>query len=344
MSKNRLYWLLQIGGWILYMFINTALILIADRFDVKDFINQIIVTVFVIFTTHVYRNFLLKRGWLKYRMPKLIPRILTMVVFLAFIDTVFLVFISFIVKDTVLNTNLLLKLLIGNLAVFIVLHLIWNLIYFAYHYFENYRASLKFEAAINEIKLNKLKSQLNPHFIFNALNSIRALVDENPKKSKLAITQLSGILRNALSMDDRKLIKFSEELEIVKDYLGLESVRYEERLRIEFDIDPDSEGFQIPPLMVQTLVENGIKHGVSKLVNGGLIKVTTQVNHESLNIEIRNSGQYLNGIVMKHKGYGIDNTKKRLELLYGDKFSFSIKNEDENTVLTALIIPKYREQ
>ena len=133
-----------------------------------------------------------------------------------------------------------------------------------------------------EIELNNLKSQLNPHFIFNALNSIRALVDENPLKSKQAINQLSNILRNSLASDKKGLTKFEDELKIVKDYLGLESIRFEERLKTEFDIHPESQKFLVPPLMIQTLVENGIKHGISKLTPGGVIQLKTFVDEQSL--------------------------------------------------------------
>ena len=94
---------------------------------------------------------------------------------------------------------------------------------------------------MREIELEHLKSQLNPHFIFNALNSIRALVDENPKKSKNAITQLSNILRNSLVGEKRKLTKFEDELGTVKDYLALESTRFEERLTTNFDIHQQSK-------------------------------------------------------------------------------------------------------
>ena len=133
-----------------------------------------------------------------------------------------------------------------------------------------------------EIELNNLKSQLNPHFIFNALNSIRALVDENPSKSKQAINQLSNILRNSLASDKKGLTKFEDELKIVKDYLGLESIRFEERLKTEFEIHPDSQKFLVPPLMIQTLVENGIKHGISKLTPGGVIQLKTFVDNNHL--------------------------------------------------------------
>ncbi|MCE3280163.1 MAG: histidine kinase [Bacteroidetes bacterium] len=198
---------------------------------------------------------------------------------------------------------------------------------------------MKWEASINEIELNKLKSQLNPHFMFNAMNSIRALVDENPGKSKDAITQLSNILRNTLQMGKNKVIAFEEELKIVNDYLALESIRYEERLKTNVDIHPDSKQFYVPPLMIQTLVENGIKHGVSKLTAGGTLEIKTDIREDKLYIFIRNSGQ-VDPQKETDSGFGIKNTLQRLQLLYGKSASMKISNEDNKTVLTELVIPK----
>jgi len=273
-------------------------------------------------------------------MSRLIPRVLFFIVVLSFVNTTFVVITNYVLEPISLEDDEVISQVIIEFVSFAILFLFWNLIYFLYHYFENYSTTLKFEATINEIKLNKLKSQLNPHFIFNALNSIRALVDENPKKSKIAITQLSNILRNSLIMDERRLIRFNEEMLIVKDYLDLESIRFEERLQVEYNIHPNSNSFEVPPLMIQTLVENGIKHGISNLVDGGTIKVATFMDGEQLNIQIRNSGQYLNGVVMKHGGYGIENTRQRLKLIYGEKASFTILNENEHFVLTDVVIPK----
>ena len=191
-----------------------------------------------------------------------------------------------------------------------------------------------------QIELNHLKSQLNPHFIFNALNSIRALVDENPVKSKQAINQLSNILRSSLASDKKRLTKFDDELKIVKDYLGLEHIRFEERLKTEFEIHPDSHRFYVPPLMIQTLVENGIKHGISKLTAGGLIRMETQVENDRLKIRIHNSGRLVNGERKGYTGLGLKNTIQRLKLIYGDDASFRILNENDNFVLTEVIIPQ----
>jgi two-component system, LytTR family, sensor kinase len=174
--------------------------------------------------------------------------------------------------------------------------------------------------------------------MFNAMNSIRALVDEDPAKSKEAITQLSNILRNTLQMGKNKVIPFEEEMNIVNDYLALESIRYEERLKASVSIDPESRSYNIPPLMLQTLVENGIKHGVSKLTNGGILEIKTVVK-DKLHLYIRNSGK-INGSLENDHGFGIKNTRQRLQLLYGKEASLKIENEYENMVLTELIIPK----
>ena len=127
---------------------------------------------------------------------------------------------------------------------------------------------------------------------------------------------------------------------MVKDYLALETIRYEERLKTKFDIDNHSLHYLIPPLMIQTLVENGIKHGISTLRNGGMIEVHSKVEDDRLLIQIRNAGQYADGQPAAGTGFGISNTMKRLELIYGDQASFRIANENKKTVLTEVVLPK----
>ena len=225
----------------------------------------------------------------------------------------------------------------------IVLLSIWSIIYFAYQFFERYRTeeikNLKWQASKNEIELNKLKSQLNPHFIFNSMNSIRALIDEDPAKAKRAVTQLANILRNTLMMGRKKTVLFEEEMNIVHDYIELEKTRYEERLKCSSDIAEEAYSYQIPSLMIQTLVENGIKHGISKLSNGGVINLRAKVVNEKLLIEIENTGELVAN-TKPETGFGIINTTQRLNLLYGDQATFEIFNTDHHTVLTKLNLPK----
>ncbi|CAN5557907.1 histidine kinase [soil metagenome] len=340
MSKNKIYWICQILGWLLYTFINFLFFLLEGRIEVTQIVSLLLVAAFFIISTHFYRSLIIKFGWLKLFISSLIPRVLVAITILGILNYLFQYSISYLL-GTLDNTSYLSPFFIlVNIFAMMILYFLWSLIYFMYHYVENYNTSLKYDAAINEIKLNRLKSQLNPHFIFNALNSIRALVNENPDKAKNAITQLSHILRNSLIMDKQRLIKFNDELKTVKDYLDLEIMRFEERLQTEWQIHPESENFHIPPLMIQTLVENGIKHGISELVQGGVIKISTEIKNSCLYIRIRNSGQYINGVSKVESGYGIENTKERLKLIYGEGATFRICNECDGMVLTEVKIPQ----
>ena len=338
MSRTSIYWGFQIGGWSLYAIFNLVLFVLSNQFlTPSQIIGQLLLTLYYILSTHLYRNLIIRWGWLEMLSPKLIPRIALSILVLSISCFVFDLLLL-LVGIEVAEPDIL-AWVVSQFVGSLFLYFLWSLVYFVYHYLENYKAALKYQASINEIQLNKLKSQLNPHFIFNGLNSIRALIDENPKKAKIAVTQLSNILRNSLGMNEKKLVNFSEELNTVRDYLELENVRYEERLRTVFDIHPESNRFSVPPLMVQTLVENGIKHGIANLVEGGTLKVTTHVKNGEMRIEIRNSGHYQNHHRNNGGGYGIANTVQRLKLLYGDKAKFNIFNQDE-FVVTEVTIPE----
>jgi sensor histidine kinase YesM len=338
MDRTKIYWICQILGWSLYAVFNLVLYVLLEENPVEDeIIGQLMLTCYYIVSTHIYRNLIIKWDWLRILSPNLIPKIILSIIILSISCFVFEFVLSLFVDISaeINSISWTVTQFSGNL----ILYFLWSLVYFVYHYFENYKAALKYRASINEIQLNKLKSQLNPHFIFNGLNSIRALIDENPVKAKTAVTQLSNILRNTLGMNEKKLINFSEELSTVRDYLDLENVRYEERLKTILNIHPDSYRFYVPPLMVQTLVENGIKHGIANLIEGGVLKLTTEVNNGEMKIEIKNSGQYQNG-KNGGKGYGIANTVQRLKLLYGDKAKFKIFNQGSEFVITEVTIPE----
>lgn len=347
-NKNRIYWSLQIGGWLLF-----AILQIAWSYDSlgsvnpKRVINFVLEALLCLMISNWFRILLNRYKWLYLPMHKLIPSVIFSVFVMGLIIYFLRLPITFVLGKvippfTTLNLSVALNMsqILGLSFFYGMVFFLWTVFYFTYHYFERYNISLKYDATMIEIELNNLKSQLNPHFIFNALNSIRALVDENPAKSKQAINQLSNILRSSLASDKKGLTKFDDELKIVKDYLGLESIRFEERLKTEFDIHPESQKFLVPPLMIQTLVENGIKHGISKLTPGGVIQLKTFVDNNHLKIHIRNSGHLINGTKRSKAGLGLKNTVQRLKLLYGEEASFRIVNENDNFVLTELVIPQ----
>ena len=328
----------QILGWGFYGFIQIFFYTIAERFDFIQAIGVLYQVIYFIASTHFLRNLIIRREWLNLRLQHLIPRLLGVTLILSGLNYVYLIILDFF-TETVSGSDLMAFTALINTVIYWVIYFIWCIFYFAFHYVQRYNKSLKAETAAREVELNNLKAQLNPHFIFNALNSIRALVDENPRKSKESITQLSHILRNSLISDRKKLIPFMEELKTVMDYLALESIRYEERLTTAFDIDASSGKFSIPPLMLQTLVENGIKHGISNLKDGGDISIKTTVRRKQLHLQIRNTGQLLSEINVSD-GFGLANTVKRLELIFGELAKFEIKNENKTTVLTTIVLPQ----
>ena len=228
-----------------------------------------------------------------------------------------------------------------NIFYTLLLISIWLLIYIVYHYVEKNRKDqldrLKMETNIKELELKTIKSHINPHFIFNSLNSIRALVDENPQRARRAITELSNILRSSMQAEKSETVPLEKELDIVKDYLALEQMRFEERLRVEMDIDESALQQPVPPMMLQTLVENAIKHGISKQMKGGIVKIISDFRENFHELAVQNTG-HLNGGT-KHGGFGISSTQDRLGLLYGDRASFEIQQVNPELVEARVLIP-----
>lgn len=348
MRKNRLYWILQLLGWGLYYLSN----FIAQWLNPQGLEEQVVqeqrieltihTTVFLLISHFLIRAIILKRGWVKINIARIIPRILGIIILASLIGNLSTFSIYFLVGTRSMQDAGILTEASLLFVTSIVLFVLWSTVYFLYHFLESNNRSLKYEAAMNEMHLNQLKAQLNPHFIFNALNSMRALVDEEPTKAKIAITQLSNILRNSLITDKKRVVHFRNELNTVKDYLALEGIRFEERLKVNYAIDPRSEHFDIPPMMIQTLVENAIKHGVSNLMEGGLIEIESKVVDSLLTIKIRNSGQ-IKGDINKPRsrtGVGLVNTRERLKLIYGENASFNIYNENDKFVVTEVKIPQ----
>jgi LytS/YehU family sensor histidine kinase len=197
--------------------------------------------------------------------------------------------------------------------------------------------TLKLQSLVKELELKTIKSHINPHFIFNALNSIRALVDENPSRARTAITELSNILRSSMQTEKLETVPLERELNIVRDYLALEKMRFEERLSIELDIKENTLQQPIPPMMLQTLVENAIKHGISKKENGGVIKVTSDFINHHHELSVQNTGQL--GDYSNINGFGLKSTEDRLNLLYQGKASFAIKNMNNEMVESRITMP-----
>jgi two-component system LytT family sensor kinase len=346
LNRKQVYWISQVAGWLSYIAINLFIIASFEELPWQRVFVWIFLGVIGILFTHLLRRIIKKKNWLTLPLKNTIPRILLASIITGIIIYAF-VFAASYVAGTIQHEEFNIARPIAGVVNLGGITLLWSLIYFVVHYMENYKKkeieSLIWEAAVKDYELRTLKSQLNPHFMFNAMNSIRALIEEDPESAKVAITKLSNILRYSLQMERMERVPLEDEIETVKNYLDLERIRFEDRLKYKIDIDKSSEKIEIPPMMIQTLIENGIKHGVSKQTKGGEIqlksKVHSTVNGLKLKIEIRNSGHFSEEQLRNSSGFGVSNTKHRLNLLFGEKANFSIKNENGDTVLAEVEIP-----
>jgi two-component system, LytTR family, sensor kinase len=192
------------------------------------------------------------------------------------------------------------------------------------------------EASLKSAELANLKNQLNPHFLFNAINSIKALTISDPNLARNALTELSQLLRTSLTIGNEQLVNLESEISFVRDYLFLEKLRYENRLHYSFNIDKNTLNVKIPPMSLQLLVENAIKHGIGKNKSGGEIHIKTEMlSNNNFVLTVINSGK----LRKEHSdtGVGIKNLEKRLFLNFQENAKFSVF-ELKNQVIASITI------
>lgn len=194
---------------------------------------------------------------------------------------------------------------------------------------------LELESSLKESQLNTLKGQINPHFMFNSLNNIRGLMLEDVNKARNMLTSLSETLRYSLTKSGVDAIALEDELEMVDNYIELSKIQFEDRLEYKTAIDDDALHVKIPPMLIQMLVENAIKHGISKLKQGGTVEVRTQLHEGWLEIQVANSGTLAS--TENTTQVGLENIKRRIALLYGEKGKFALREINDQVVATIKI-------
>ncbi|MGZ3839264.1 MAG: sensor histidine kinase [Flavisolibacter sp.] len=341
LKLNR-YWTFQIVGWGLFGIINVFFAFIFGQFRPAMLCRLLFFLEVGIISSHFMRQIIRKNALLIRPINQQIILLLILTLlfasFFSLVQTPFEALYNFYPtgKPAPFHVHFF-----YNLSSSFVLLFIWNSIYFMYHYVSKSRKqqldTLQLEALVKSLELKTIKAHINPHFIFNALNSIRALIDENPARARRAITELSNILRSSLQAEKGETVSLEEELKIVKDYLALENMRFEDRLKVEYEIDEDTLGQQVPPMMLQTLVENAIKHGISRQVKGGVVKIISDFTGNYHELAVQNTG-HLNG-GKSHSGFGLSSTQDRLGLLYGDKAKFQIQQLNPELVEARVQIP-----
>jgi two-component system, LytTR family, sensor kinase len=218
----------------------------------------------------------------------------------------------------------------------------WSAIYLLYQYQRRFKdsevARLELNSAIKEAQLQALRFQVNPHFLFNCLNTIRSLVDENPHKAREAITKLSELLRASLRTSEKKVIPLREELHAVEAYLMLEKFRYEERLTVEMFVDPSAMETLLPPFLIQTLMENALKHGDYLAKNRRLVSCRISTIQEKVKIVVANPGSL--NVDQPGNGTGLINATERLKMIYGLNAHLRLYASDDKKVTAEVELPR----
>jgi len=218
---------------------------------------------------------------------------------------------------------------------------LWCALYFSAHEFRKRRAAemeaLRLALLAQVAQFRTLRSQLNPHFLFNCLNSLRELVDEDQDRAKQLITRLSELLRYTLRADSVETVPLKEELAAVEDYLALEKIRFEERLRLRYEVTPEALSVRVPPMLLHTLAENGLKHGIAKLPSGGELSITAVVTNGNLRIEVANTGTMADA--SRSTAIGLENARERLKLVYGEQACLTLAVDTGDRVQATVTIP-----
>ncbi len=331
-KSQQLYWILQVAGWGLYTLLRVlGAATILELPWRKGALELAIFGGVGLAFSHWLRDFVRRHKWAALSIPKLTTRI---VVAAFIVGTPLGIATQMSDVSALQDARPLLQeyapalsasmsvtiqalLQIANWA---VLYMIWMAIYFAAVGLREYRTvrlkQSELARALQLAELRLLKSQLNPHFLFNALNTVRSLIADNPSQAQNAVTRLANTLRYTLSSRQDELVTLSQELDIVADYLELESMRFEDRLRIEIHVPDAVAGVQIPVMLLQTLVENAIKHGIGELPSGGLLRISAVLQSDMLILEVENPRPTAR-IRAEHEGVGLRNARDRLRLLFG---------------------------
>ncbi len=345
-NRISLYWKCQIIGWALVslywlyvsLYEHNAPILLAT-------LNYVLDVLICIGLTHIYRMLAVKYNWGAITISKLLLILILSAMLLAFSFMIlanikyFLFWNHNVNKDFGFFKTLLYwdPVLITGLR----LMSIWLLAYHLYSYHKRElqisKLNSQLVATAKQAQLDNLRAQLNPHFLFNCMNSIKSLVVENPSSARRSIDLLSDLLRSSLDQKDNELIIIKEELQLVRDYFELEKIRYENRLAYVIDVDPLLETNKIPKFSIQLLAENAIKHGVDKYIDGGAINISISLKNDFIRIDVENPGEFM----PKHgNGIGLKNLKERLHLQFDGKADFTISERTKKKVVASILIPR----
>jgi two-component system, LytTR family, sensor kinase len=231
-----------------------------------------------------------------------------------------------------------------TIAYNVVMFLIATLLYHALVYYSAYRDRSRREAALEvelaRFRLHVLQQQLQPHFLFNALHTISALMTEDVVTARRVLAQLGDLLRTALDRMDEQDIALEQEIDFLRGYVDIQTARFGDRLKVEWAVDEEARSVLVPNMILQPCLENAIQHGIEPLEGGGSVTVAARVSGASLHIDITDNGQGAVGQNGQVAGRGLRNVRERLEARYGERQSFEAGNVPGGGFRVRIVLPR----
>jgi hypothetical protein len=333
-APSRLYWICQAAGWGSFV-VYTLGFYLAFATSRREIVASIIVIDGALCPalTHGLRGLVHRLGWTQLSARSLLPRAAGAALLLAAGVAVLVLVVARLIPG---NGGFDRTGAFWMFVTFLWAFSGWLLIYFAVHA-RRQRDARELELTLDarNAQLDLLRAQVNPHFLFNCLNSLRGLIRENPERAAAMVTSLSDLLRYSLQSERTHTVSLAEELAIVDEYVSLERVRFEDRLRFESAVAPGALETRVPPMLVQTLVENAVKHGIADLPRGGVVHLQARITGPRIDITVTNTGTMR--VPFNDHGHGLRSTVDRLRLLYGARAALSLTDVSGDTVATVTL-------
>lgn len=341
-AGRRDYWMCQCIGWGGLMVM--SVLSTQDPFGagLRMTLVKALVMLNGLWLSHGWRLFLRRRGWIDRQGTAPLARILPGLAVCSLVQVAFLVGVDGAIRDNpLIRESDATAIVLGLCVLWYAIFLIWTL---SYAVVLSRRRALRFElekleleVGVKDAELRALQAQVNPHFFFNSMNSIRALIYQDPDDAARAVGQLAGLMRHSLRAGQAPTVRLADEVAAVHAYLGIERYRFDERLQAEVAIAPGLDEVALPPMALQTLVENAVKHGVEPAVGPCRVRVSaTRDDAGRVRLTVANQGR-LNTASASTR-LGLANTGKRLALLFGPDAGCSLREED-GWVVADVVLP-----
>ncbi len=338
-NTNHLYWACQIIGWGGYSTVVFAVISFYSGWHGSTAIGFALFFLYSVALTHLLRGQILRRDWLMIPAAQGLPRIFGGAIGVGLVQAALVVALARVFAgpgafDTAATAYT------ASGITFVTC--MWAAFYVGISWYRRYRQAelreVQLQLTRRQAELRALQAQINPHFLFNSLNTIRGMVTEDPGRAQHMITSLASLFRRSLHSSSAQMVPLAEEMEAVADYLALEATRFEERLQVSLEVGEEAGKCAVPAMLVQTLVENAVKHGISSLPGGGTVRVLGIKDRECLVLKVENTGRVIEPD--PHRAHtGLDNARERLRLFCGDRATLELA-DGGGTVTATVVIPQ----